>query len=154
MEWRVWITWWILFCIRYSGIFEYKIRKPKTVTNNVLIKTSVNKIENIITLKKKQDIISNFYLLKKRNCLVGSSKSKITKDKNGKNMSHFEITEVLLIHCNIVNNDYQQDSTVLYTLVPNKSVSQLLDIWPKSWKNFEFSKTFDSKSSYIEVWLK
>ena len=154
MEWRVWITWWILFCIRYSGIFEYKIRKPKTVTNNVLIKISVNNLENIITLKKtKQYIISNFYLLKKRNCLVGSSKSKIT-DKNGKNMSHFEITKVLLIHCYIVNNDYQQDLTVLYTFVPTKSVSQLLDIWPKSWKNFEFSKTFDSKSSYIEVWLK
>ena len=52
--------------------------------------------------------------------LLGSTKNKINKDKNGKNMPHLEITEVVLIHCNIVNNDYQQDSRVLYTFVPNK----------------------------------
>ena len=60
--------------------------------------------------------------------LFGSTKSKITKDKNGENVPHLEITEVVLIHCNIVNNDYQQDSRVLYTFVPNKSFGQLLDI--------------------------
>ena len=65
-------------------------------------------------------------------------------------MSHLEITEVVLVHCNIVNNDYQQDSKVLYTLVPNNSLGQLLDISPK---NFIFLKTFDSEFSYIEVWL-
>ena len=52
--------------------------------------------------------------------------------------------------CNIVNNDYQQDSRVLYTFVPNKSFGQLLDISPK---NFIFLKTFDSEFSYIEVWF-
>ena len=51
-------------------------------------------------------------------------------------MPHLEITEVVLIHCNIVNNDYQQDSIVLYTFVPNKSLGQLLDISPK--KSFTF----------------
>ena len=65
-------------------------------------------------------------------------------------MPHLEITEVVLIHCNIVNNDYQQDSRVLYTFVPNKSFGQLLDISPK---NFIFLKTFDSEFSYIEVWF-
>ena len=64
--------------------------------------------------------------------LLGSSKSKITKDENGKNVPHLEITEVVLIHCNIVNNNYQQDSRVLYTFVPNKSFGQLLDISSKS----------------------
>ena len=82
--------------------------------------------------------------------LSGSRKSKITKNKNGENVSHLEITEVVLVHCNIVNNDYQQDSKVLYTLVPNNSLGQLLDISPK---NFIFLKTFDSEFSYIEVWL-
>ena len=53
--------------------------------------------------------------------LLGSIKSKVTKDKNGENVSHLEITEVVLVHCNIINNDYQQDSRVLYTFVPNKS---------------------------------
>ena len=57
---------------------------------------------------------------------------------------------IVLIHCNIVNNNYQQDSRVLYTFVPNKSFGQLLDISPK---NFIFLKTFDSEFSYIEVWF-
>ena len=51
--------------------------------------------------------------------LLGSTESKITKDKNGENVPHLEITEVVLVHCNIVNNYYQQDSRVLYTFVPN-----------------------------------
>ena len=63
--------------------------------------------------------------------LLESTKSKTSKDKNGENVLHLEITEVVLVHCNIVNNDYQQDSRVLYTFVPNKSFGQLLDISPK-----------------------
>ena len=47
--------------------------------------------------------------------LLGSTKNKITNDENGENMSHLEITEVVLVHCNFVNNDYQQDSGVLHT---------------------------------------
>ena len=72
--------------------------------------------------------------------LLGSTKSKITKDKNGVNVPHLEITEFVLLHCNIVNNDYQQDSRVLYSFVPNKSFGQLLDISPK---NFIFLKIFN-----------
>ena len=71
--------------------------------------------------------------------LLRSTQSKVTKDEN-----------VVLIHCKIVNNDYQQDSRVLYTFVPNKSFDQLLDISPK---NFIFLKTFNSEFSYIEVWF-
>ena len=52
--------------------------------------------------------------------LLGSNENKITKDKNGKNVLHLEITEVVLVHRNIVNHDYQQDSKVLYTFVSNK----------------------------------
>ena len=55
--------------------------------------------------------------------LLGSIKNNINKDKIGENVLHLEITEVVLIHCNIVNNEYQQDSTVLNTFVPNESVS-------------------------------
>ena len=64
--------------------------------------------------------------------LLGSTKSKMTKDKNGENVPHFEISEVVLIQCNIVNNDYNQDSRVQYTFIPNKSFGQLVDISPKS----------------------
>ena len=56
--------------------------------------------------------------------LLGTNKSKIAKDKNGKNVPHLEVIEVVLIQCNIVNNDYQQDSRVLYAFVPNKSFDQ------------------------------
>ena len=66
--------------------------------------------------------------------LLRSTKTKITKYKNGKtcaNMPQWETTEVVLVHCNNVNNDYQQYSRVLYTFVPNKSFGQLLDISPK-----------------------
>ena len=52
--------------------------------------------------------------------LPRSTESKITKDKNGENVSHLEITEVVLDHCNLVNNNYQQDSIILYTFVPDK----------------------------------
>ena len=82
--------------------------------------------------------------------LFGRNKSKITKDKNGENVPHLEITEVVLIHCNIVNNDCLQDSRVMYTFIPNKSFDQLLDISPK---NFIFLKTFKSEFLYIEVWF-
>ena len=78
--------------------------------------------------------------------LLGITKRKITKDKNSENVPRLEITEVVLIHCNIVNNDYQQDSRVLYTFVPNKSFGQFLDISPK---NFIFLKSFNSEFSYI-----
>ena len=64
--------------------------------------------------------------------LLGSTESEITKDKNCENVPHLEITEVISVHCNIFNNDYQQDSGVLYTFVPNKSFDQLLDISPKN----------------------
>ena len=56
----------------------------------------------------------------------------------------------MLIHCNAVNNSYQQNSRVLYTFVPDKSFAQLLDV---SRGNFIFLKTFDSEFSYIEVWF-
>ena len=81
---------------------------------------------------------------------VATIKNKVTNDENGENVPHLEITEVVLIHCNIVNNDYQQDSRALYTFVPNKTFGQLLDISPK---NYVFLKTFDSEFSYIQVWF-
>ena len=82
--------------------------------------------------------------------LLGSTKSKITKKKHGENVPHLEITEVVLVHCSIVNNNYQHDSKVLYTFIPNKSFGQLVDISPK---NFIFFKTFHSEFSFIEVWF-
>ena len=83
--------------------------------------------------------------------LLRSIENKITKDKNDDNVLHLEITEVLLVHCNIVNNDYQQDSRVLYTFVPNKPFGSLLEISPT---NHIFSKTFSSEFQDTEVWYR
>ena len=58
--------------------------------------------------------------------LLGSTQNEMIKDDNSDNVSYVEMIEVLLVHCNIVNNDYQQDWRVLYTFVPNKSFGQLL----------------------------
>ena len=81
--------------------------------------------------------------------LLGSTENKITREKNGENV-HLEITEAVLAHCNIVNNDYQQDSIVLYTFVSNKPFGSLLGISPA---NNIFLKTFNSKFQTIEVWF-
>ena len=82
--------------------------------------------------------------------LIRSIENKIAKDKNGENALHLEITEVVLVHCNIVNNDYQRDSRVLHTFVPNKSFSSLLEISPT---NCIFLKIFNSEIQDIEVWF-
>ena len=65
--------------------------------------------------------------------LLESTENKTTKEKNGKNVPHLEITKVVLVHCNIVNNDYQQDSRVSYTFVPNKPFGSLLETSPKNY---------------------
>ena len=64
--------------------------------------------------------------------LLESNKSQITKDKNGENVPRSETIDIILVYCNIFNNDYQQYLRILYTFVPNKSFGQLLDISPKS----------------------
>ena len=71
-----------------------------------------------------------------------STKNKITKDLNGENVLHLEIAEVVLVHCNIANNDYQEDLRALYNFFPNQWFGQLLDISPK---HFIFLKAFNSK---------
>ena len=82
--------------------------------------------------------------------LLESTENKITKDKNGENVPHLEITEVVLVRCDIVNNDYQQDSQLLYTFVPNKPFGSLSEIFPT---NHVFLKTFNSEYDEIKVWF-
>ena len=94
------------------------------------MKIYVNKIENMVTFK-----IKNGYYLElltpETIKLLESTESKITKDKNGENVPHLEIAELVLIHCNLVNNNYQQNSRILYTFVPNKPFGSLLEISPQ-----------------------
>ena len=82
--------------------------------------------------------------------LIGSTENKITKDKNGENVPRLEVVELVLVHCNLVNNDYQQDSRILYAFVPNKTFGSLLEISPT---NHVFLKTFNSEFREIKVWF-
>ena len=82
--------------------------------------------------------------------LLGSTENKINKDKNGQHVPHLQITQVVLVHCNIVNNGYQQDSRVFYTFVPNKPFGSLLEI---SKANHIFLKIFNSEYPNIKVWF-
>ena len=110
--------------------FEYILKKRSESVDNPSIKIYVNKIENRITFKIK----SGYYLellTPETMKLLGSTVSKINKDKNGENVPHIEIVELVLVHCNLVNNDSQQNSRILFTFVPNKVFGSLLEISPK-----------------------
>ena len=114
------------------------LKKRETVTDNLSIRRYVNEKENRTSFKIKTGYY--FKLLSPETMkLLGITKSKITKDENGETVPHLENTEIVLIYCNIINNDYQQDSRVLYTFVANKLFGQLPDI---STKKFMFFKRF------------
>ena len=81
--------------------------------------------------------------------LLGSTESKITKDKNGESVPNLEIVELVLVHCNL-NNDYHQNSRMLFTFVPNKAFGSLLEISPK---NHVFLKTFNSEFQELKIWF-
>ena len=109
----------------------------------------VNNIENRITFKIQTEYYLELITTETMN-LLESTKNKMTKDKNDKNVGYLETTEVVSIYCNISDNDYQHDSRVLYTFIPNNTFGQLLDISPK---NLIFLKTFNMEFSFIEVWF-
>ena len=116
--------------------FEYILKKHSESVDNPSIRMYINRTENRITPKTMK--------------LLGSTESKITKDKNGENVPYLEIVELVLVHCNLVNNDYQQDSRILYTFVPNKTFGSLLEISPT---NQVFLKTFNSEFQEVKVWF-
>ena len=129
--------------------FEYILKKYNENVDNPSIGIYVNLSENRITFK-----IKNGYYLElltpETMKLLGSTENKITKDKDGEIVPNLEITEVVLVHCNLVNNDYLQDSRMLYTFVPNKPLGSLLEI---SQKNHIFLKIFNSEFQEIKIWF-
>ena len=129
--------------------FEYILKKHGENVDKPSLQIYVNKIKNRVTFKIKTGY-SLKLLTSETMKLLGSTNNKITKNKNGENVPHLEITEVVLVYCNIVNNDYQHDSRVLYTFVPNKPFGSLLEISPT---NHIFLKTFNSEYDEIKVWF-
>ena len=81
------------------------------------------------------------YKKKKKNC---------DKDKDGENVPKLESVEVVLVHCNLVKNDYQHTSKVLFTFVPNKQFGQLINISPHS---LTMMNTVNTEFSFVEVWF-
>ena len=129
--------------------FEYILEKRVEDIDEPSVQLCVNKTENRVTFKIK-NAYSLELLTPETMKLLGSSENKITKDKNGENVPHLEIAEAVLVHCNIANNDYQQDSRVLYTFFPNKRFGSLLEISPT---NHIFLKAFNSEYDEIKVWF-
>ena len=129
--------------------FKYILKKHGQNTNKTSVKIYVNKIENRIIFKIQKGY-SLELLMPETMKLLGITKKKITEDKNGEKVPHLEIAEVVLVHCDVVNNDYQQDSRVLYLFVPNKPFGSLLEI---SSTNHIFLKTLNSEYSEIKVWF-
>ena len=82
--------------------------------------------------------------------LLGSTKRDVDQDKDGEDMPKLESAEVVLVHCNLVNNNYQQTSKVLFTFVPNKQFGQLINILPYS---LTMLSTTNTEFLFIEVWF-
>ena len=128
---------------------EYIIKKHETIGENAPILIYANTINNRIVFKIKSgyklELLSNETMK-----LLGSAKDTIDADKNSENVTKLENVEVVLVHCNLVNNAYQQHSRVLFTFVPTKQYGQLISISPKS---LIFLKTMNTGFSETEVWF-
>ena len=129
--------------------FEFIIKKHETLTENPPIQIYPNKIKNRIVFKIKTGYKLEL-LTPETMRLLGSTKKDVDQDKNGEDVPKLESVEVVLVHCNLVNNSYQQASKVLFTFVPNKQFGQLITISPHS---LTMLKTTNSEFSYIQIWF-
>ena len=128
---------------------EYIIKKHETIGENAPILIYANTINNRIVFKIKSRYKLEL-LSKKRMKLLVITNDIIDADKNSENIPRLENVEVVLVHCNLVNNSYQQYSRVLFTFVPTKQYGQLISISPHS---LVFLKTMDTEFSEIEIWF-
>ena len=124
--------------------FEFIIKKHETLTDN-----PSRKIKNRIVFKIKNGCKLEL-LTPDTMKLLGSTKNVVDKDKNSENVSKLESVEVVLVHCNLVKNDYQHGSKVLFSFVPNKQFGQLLNISPHV---FTMMNTVNTEFSSVEVWF-
>ena len=122
----------------------YNWKNVKSTDNNNKFKISAPIVFKIKTGYKLE------LLSKETMKLLGSTKDTIDADKNSENVPRPENVEVVLAHCNLVNNSYQQASRVLFTFVPNKQYGQLISISPNS---LIFLKTMNTEFSEIEIWF-
>ena len=128
---------------------EYIIKKHETIGETAQILIYANTINNRIVFKIKSgyklELLSNETMK-----LLGSTKNIIDSDKNSEDAPRLENVEVVLVHCNLVNNSYQQHSRVLFTFVPTEQYGKLISISPHS---LVFFKTMNMEFSEIELWF-
>ena len=133
--------------VALQDYFEYIIKKHETVTGTYPELIYVNKTNNRIAFKIKSGY--KLELLSKETMkLLGSSKSAINSDKNSELVPRLESVDLVLMHCNLVNNDYQKASRVLFTFVPNKGYGQLITTVPHP---LIMLKTVSTEFSFVEV---
>ena len=129
--------------------FEFIIKKHKTLAENPPIRNYPNKIKNRIVFKIKTG--HKLELLSPETMkLLGSTKKDVDKDKDGEDVPKLESVQVVLVHCNLVNNSYQQTSKVLFTFMPNKQFGQLITILPHL---LTMLKTTNAEFQSIQLWF-
>ena len=130
--------------------FEFIIKKHETLTENPLIQIYPKiKIKNRIFPKIKTGYKLELLTLETRK-LLGGTKKDVDSGKNSENVPKLESVEVVLVHCNLVKNDYQHTSKVLFSFVPNKQFGQLINISPHS---LTMMNTVNTEFSFVEVWF-
>ena len=129
--------------------FEFTIKKHGTLTENPPIQIYANKIKNRVVFKIKTGYKLEL-LTPETMRLLGSTKKDVDSDKNSENVPKLESVEVVLVYCNLVKNDYQHTSKVLFSFVLNKQFGQLINISPHS---LTMMNTVDTEFSFVEVWF-
>ena len=137
------------FIAALQNYFEYIIKKHETITTTLPILIYVNTTNNRIVFKIKSGY--KLELLSKETMkLLGSSKSVIDSDKNSELVPKLESVDLVLMHCNLVNNTYQKASRVLFTFVPDKSYGQIMTTVPHP---LIMLKTINTEFTSVEVWF-
>ena len=129
--------------------FEFIIKKQEALTENRPIQIYPNKIKNRVIFKVKAGY--KLELLSPETMkLLGNTKEDVDKDNNGKDVPKLEPVEVALVHCNLVNNSYQESSKVLFTFVPDKQFGELITI---SSYSLTMLKATNSEFPFTQVWF-
>ena len=130
--------------------FEFIIKKHKTLTENPPIQIYPNKIKNRIVFKINISYKLELLTLETMK-LLGSTKKDVDKNKDGEIVPKLGSVEIVLVHCNLIKNDYQHTSKVLFSFVPNKRFGQLINISPHC---LNMMNTVNTEFSFIEVWFR
>ena len=137
------------YSIAYVDYFEFIIKKHETLTEDPPVQIYPNKIKNRIVFKIKTGYKLEL-LTPETMKLLGSTKKDVDSDKSSENVPKLESVEVVLVHCNLVKNNYKHTSRILFSFVPNKQFGQLINISPHS---LAMRNTVNTEFSFGEVWF-